>query len=116
MSAEMTEFVDVIPVKSLRLVLDLAKGKPLDQREAGLALLNVVSYAAGASLPGQSFEPIALANTFGAETVPTDAERDDAFAAVLSDEHETASYAIGAGVWLVILKTALPLLLKTLVR
>lgn len=54
MSAERTDFVDVLPTQSLKTLLSLVRGDKVSARDASLAVDNVVSYGLGQFLPGDS--------------------------------------------------------------
>lgn len=48
---EMTSFVDVLPLSSLKTCLSLVKGQEANRRDIALAVLNLSSYAAGQFIP-----------------------------------------------------------------
>ncbi len=115
MSAQMTEFVDQLPLDSLTLALSLVRGQPVSKRKAALAALNVASYAAGQLLPEESAVFAQQGGTFAAMPAPSSEEVEAAFAAVMPDESGTfAAGRLPAGTWLTILKALLPLLLPLL--
>jgi uncharacterized membrane protein YadS len=112
MSAERTDFVDVLPVASLRTGLSFVKGEKVGAKALALAAENIFSYAAGQFLPDEI-------PTFGAAAVMAGSSVDGpaaiaAFESVLPDAEGTMKAPVEKGAWKSILKTLLPFLLGLL--
>lgn len=115
MSVELTTFVDVLPLDSLKTCLSLVKGETITKRAAALAALNISSYAAGQFLPADEIT-IAMTSAGGPETTMLSLSECEAILTeMLPDASGTISAKkIGDGKMLEVFKTLLPLLLKFL--
>ncbi len=116
MSAQMLDFVDELPLDSLKLALSLVRGETISKRQAALAALNVASYAAGQLLPEETVMFQQQGGSFAAMPAPSQEETEAAFAAVMPDADGTMKAGrLPAGTWLTLLKAILPLILPLLV-
>jgi len=113
MSAERTDFVDVLPINSLKTLLMLVKGQQVASRDAALAVDNVASYAMGQFLPGN---PVMFVQSMEAEA-PCSAEECEASleAIIASAGSEKGMQAVDKIDWKNILTTVLPFILKLLI-
>lgn len=112
MSAERTDFVDVLPINSLKTLLSVVKGTKISGRAAGLAVDNVASYAMGQFLPDDipTFPPAPMNQAASC----TKEECIAALESVMPDHQGTMKAGVGKGAWLTILKTVLPFILSLL--
>lgn len=115
MSAERTDFVDVLPVTSLKTLLSLVKGDKVNARAAALAVDNVASYGLGQFLPDEI--PLMTADKVRAmqAIAPcTQTEAAAALEAVMPDESGTMKAGVGKIDWKKILTAVLPFILSLL--
>lgn len=112
MSAERTDFVDVLPINSLKTLLSLVKGTKISGKAAGLAVENVASYAMGQFLPDDI--PVFLTPMM-ADASCTKEECAAAIERVLPDASGTMKAGVGKLDWATILKTVLPFILSLFV-
>lgn len=116
MSAERTDFVDVLPTQSLKTLLSLVRGDKVSARDASLAVDNVVSYGLGQFLPADI--PVMTADkvhTMQAIAPCTQEEAVTILEAVMPDETGTMKAGVGKIDWATILKTVIPFILSLLV-
>lgn len=120
MSAERTDFVDVLPINSLKTLLSLVKGNHVSAKDAGLAVDNVASYAMGQFLPS---DPVMFDGHEGAMGQTTDvapvskAQVQSALEAAIATQHApkgAQAAPMGKIDWKNILMTVLPFILKFL--
>lgn len=114
MSAERTDFVDVLPLASLKTGLAFVKGEKVGKRALALAAENIFSYAVGQFAPEEIPVFTGFESTGGTHSISTNSEIEAAFAAVMPDAEGTMKAEVGKLPWLTILKTLLPFLLGLL--
>ncbi len=115
MSVERTDFVDVLPLNSLKTLLSLVKGGAVSSRETGLAVENVSSYAMGQFLPTE-MPPFPPGPLMMASAPPTREACIAALEAVMPDASGTMKAGpVGKLDWATILKTVLPFIISLLV-
>lgn len=105
MAQEMTEFVDVLPMTSLKTCLAVVKGEPVTKAAAVLALVNLTSYVGG------QFVPLDVVTTQNAPMTKGEAAE---YLTAMMDLGATIQ-KIGDGKLLDLAKLLLPLLLKFLI-
>lgn len=111
MSAERTDFVDVLPIGALKTGLAFVKGEKVGAKAIALAAENIFSYAAGQFLTdGPQVFTCPAMNAASA----TNAEVEAAFAAVLPSADGTMKAGVSKIDWQTILKTLLPFILGLL--
>lgn len=108
-------FPDELPTDKLSILIDIARGRPVDKREAALAALNVIGFAAGRLLPPQDFGSVAAMVTMTAAVPTPDADELEAAVTDLHDELNGGTAKMkGPGALLIIAKFAIPILLRLL--
>ena len=120
MSAERTDFVDVMPINSVKTLLMLVKGQQVAAKDAGLAIENVASYAMGQFLPAN---PVMFHQGMEAHAeLPVSREECQNSLEAVIDAHEkktpgmkASADQVGKVDWKNILTTVLPFLLKLLI-
>ncbi len=112
MSAERTDFVDVLPLASLKTGLAFVKGEKVGKKALALAAENIFSYAAGQFLPDEIpvFTGVA---TMSGSSIDKNAAI-GAFTAVMPHEQGTIKAGVNKIEWKTILETLLPFLLGLL--
>ena len=114
MSQEQTEFVDVLPLSSLKTCLALVKQQEVSKKAAALAILNLSSYAAGQFLPDeQQTYIVPNSGPFMFATPLSLSECEMTLNDALPDD--TGTMKAGKIDWKSLMATLLPLLLKILV-
>lgn len=112
MSAERSDFVDVLPITSLHIGLAFVKGEKVGAKALALAADNILSYAAGQFLPDEIPTFTAPAIMTGSSVGQPDTLA--AFAAVMPDAEGTMKAGASAIDWKIIIKTLLPFILGLL--
>lgn len=112
MSAERTDFVDTLPLASLKTGLAFVKGEKVGAKAIALAAENIFSYAAGQFLPEEI--PTFTGAVMAASGQATNQEVEQAFKNVMPDDSGTMKAGVGKLDWATILKTLLPFILGLL--